>query len=596
MAFLALYRKFRPNGFDGVIGQEHIIRTLTNQVMKERVGHAYLFCGARGTGKTSVAKIFARAINCLTPIAGSPCGMCETCRAFEEGTSLDIYEIDAASNNKVENIRDLKEKAQYNPVGIKYKVYIIDEAHMLTQEAFNALLKTLEEPPTHVVFILATTEPQKIPATIISRCMRFDFRLLSTEEISRHISYIYDSVGKAYDKAAVDAIARAGNGSVRDALSIADICMSYGLGKLTYEEVLAVLGASDERQIFDLIDNLFEGNTGKVLSFVNELYGYGKSVGVICRDVISQMRNVMVAKTTDGGNDILKLPKEVFERVKKSGEKFDVQLILRTIEILSEAEAALKFSNMPTVTFEIACVRACSLNSDDKTKAESLTAKMSLVDEMIKKLSSFEKIADKIPDAGNEEKARSSDSGEIKPQKDISRAKRNEEEVQTPTFSENYRDEGYPEPPPEENGYFSPSEENLKPKTALRAEKKEGVEKKPSDVSSTAEKLAEGMSVNRLWGTVLRKLRADGEVMLWVACQEMKATLKGKTLVITADEGGYKAISKLENVEILSKTVKSIGDYDVEIAKKDGLVAEDPSENDYRKLEENFADKIEYKN
>ena len=216
MSYLALYRKFRPRGFDKLVGQDAIVRTLKNQILSDKVGHAYLFCGARGTGKTSAAKIFAKAINCLSPVDGSPCGTCAVCRALAT-TNIDVVEMDAASNNKVEEIRELRENVQYPPVSCRYKVYIVDEVHMLTESAFNALLKTLEEPPAHAVFLLATTEPQKLPATILSRCMRFDFKLIETPVIAKLIAEVYDEEGKAYEKEAVMAIAKAGNGSVRDA-------------------------------------------------------------------------------------------------------------------------------------------------------------------------------------------------------------------------------------------------------------------------------------------------------------------------------------------------------------------------------------------
>ena len=245
MAYLALYRKYRPETFDKLIGQDSITKTLVNQITTDRLGHAYLFTGSRGTGKTSCAKIFSKAINCQSPINGSPCGKCLACKTLSDPSNLDISEIDAASNNGVDEMRDLREKVQYPPVSCKYKVYIIDEVHMLTGAAFNALLKTLEEPPKHAIFILATTEAHKIPATILSRCMRFDFSLISTERIARLISGIYDEIGKEYDEEAVTAIAKAGEGSIRDALSIADTALSFSQGKLSYDDVAEILGTTN---------------------------------------------------------------------------------------------------------------------------------------------------------------------------------------------------------------------------------------------------------------------------------------------------------------------------------------------------------------
>ncbi len=364
MAYLALYRRYRPTTFDKLLGQEHIINTLINQIKGDRLGHAYLFTGTRGTGKTSAAKIFAKAINCLKPVNGSPCGECSVCKALNDPSNIDVMEIDAASNNGVNEIRDLREKVQYQPVSCKYKVYIIDEVHMLTGAAFNALLKTLEEPPKHVVFILATTEVHKIPATILSRCLRFDFRLVSTETIASLISKIYDEQGKKYDKEAVYAIAKAGEGSIRDALSVADIALSYNSGTLTYEDVLNVLGSSNDDLIIKFISALIDGDSGEVLTITDNLSSLGKSMGVLIKDISSKVRDLLVVKTCSNANDILMLPENKFLQMKKTSEKCVEERLLRILEIFAEAENSLKYTNHPRIVFETAAVKAARPEND----------------------------------------------------------------------------------------------------------------------------------------------------------------------------------------------------------------------------------------
>ena len=369
MAYLALYRKYRPTTFENLIGQEHIVKTLTNQIVNDRIGHAYLFTGTRGTGKTSAAKIFAKAINCLSPINGSPCGKCEVCNMLSDPSNIDIIEIDAASNNGVNEIRDLREKVQYPPVTCKYKVYIIDEVHMLTGAAFNALLKTLEEPPKHAVFILATTEVHKIPATILSRCMRFDFRLISTEEIAKLIGVIYDEQGKKYEKEAVFAIAKAGEGSIRDALSIADIAISYNSSVLTYDNVMDVLGSSSLDLLNKFISALLSSDSGTVLQIVNELASLGKSMGVLVRDVTSIIRDILVVKTCNNANAILGLPGHKFKHLKDLADTVSEERLLRVLVVFSDAENALKFSNHPRIVFETAAVKASRPDVDYNIEA-----------------------------------------------------------------------------------------------------------------------------------------------------------------------------------------------------------------------------------
>ena len=364
MSYLALYRRYRPNDFENLIGQEHIVTTLVNQIKNDRLGHAYLFTGTRGTGKTSAAKIFSKAINCLSPVNGSPCGNCEVCKALNDPSNIDVIEIDAASNNGVNEIRELRENVQYPPVHGRYKVYIIDEVHMLTGAAFNALLKTLEEPPKHAVFILATTEAHKIPATILSRCMRFDFRLIATDRIASLISKIFDEQGKSYEKEAVFAIAKAGEGSIRDALSIADIALSHADGKLTYDQVTEILGSSNTQTVIELTSFIMTGDTGSALSKVNELSGLGKSMGVLIKDVTEVLRDLLIIKTTENSQKILSLPLTKYNLLKEISDSVNQEKILRAMEIFSETEMNLKYSFHPRVLFETAVVKASKPQTD----------------------------------------------------------------------------------------------------------------------------------------------------------------------------------------------------------------------------------------
>ncbi len=368
MAYLALYRKYRPDTFDKLIGQDGVVKTLINQIKNDRLGHAYLFTGTRGTGKTSAAKIFSKAINCQNPVNGSPCGKCASCLALSDPSNIDVLEIDAASNNGVNEIRDLREKVQFPPVSCRYKVYIIDEVHMLTGAAFNALLKTLEEPPKHAVFILATTEVHKIPATILSRCMRFDFKLIPTETICELICKIYDEQGKKYQKEAVFAIAKAGDGSIRDALSVADMALSYSDGELTYNDVMNVLGATNEDILLAFISKVLFNDVGGAISVVDKLSTLGKSIGVLTKDVISTLRDLVVVKICENANDILNLPKDKFEVLYNVAEQTNTDRLLRLLEIFAEVEGNLRYSINPRTVFETATVKAsrpdCDYNVD----------------------------------------------------------------------------------------------------------------------------------------------------------------------------------------------------------------------------------------
>ena len=279
MSYTALYRKFRPSEFEDVKGQDAIVTTLKNQIQTDRIGHAYLFCGTRGTGKTTVAKIFAKAVNCQHPVEGSPCGQCDMCRSIAAGTSMNVIEIDAASNNGVDNIREIREEVAYRPTEGRYKVYIIDEVHMLSIGAFNALLKTLEEPPEYVIFILATTEAHKIPVTILSRCQRYDFKRISIETISGRLRELIEKENLDVEDKAVRYIARMADGSMRDALSLLDQCTAFYIGqRLTYDNVLEVLGAVDADVFSRLLRELLERDVKKVIETVDELVMQGREL------------------------------------------------------------------------------------------------------------------------------------------------------------------------------------------------------------------------------------------------------------------------------------------------------------------------------
>ena len=393
MSYTALYRKFRPTVFEDVKGQDPIVATLRNQIVADRIGHAYLFCGTRGTGKTSVAKIFAKAVNCLTPENGSPCGHCEMCQGIASGSVMNVIEIDAASNNGVDNIREIREEVAYSPARGRFKVYIIDEVHMLSTGAFNALLKTLEEPPPYVIFILATTEVHKIPITILSRCQQYDFRRIAIEDLAARIHQLLTAEQVEAEEKAVRYIAKVADGSMRDALSLLDQCIAFYYGKkLTYEQVLEVLGAVDTDTYSLLLEQIIQRDVGGVLAIVEELIMAGRELSQLVQDFIWYLRNLLLVKASASIKnetsskqlaEVLEVTEEHRVKLETEATQVEMNQIIWFINVLSEVSNQLRFATQKRVLLEVALIKLCRPAME--TSQEALFERIRVVEDNLEK-------------------------------------------------------------------------------------------------------------------------------------------------------------------------------------------------------------------
>lgn len=641
MAYLALYRRFRPATLDEVVRQEHIVTVLKNQIETGRIGHAYLFCGPRGTGKTSIAKIFAAAINCESPVNGSPCGKCAACRALADPSNLDISEIDAASNNGVDEMRDLREKVQYPPVAGKYKVYIVDEVHMLSTGAFNALLKTLEEPPAHAVFILATTESQKIPATILSRCMRFDFKLIPQADLEERLKAVLKEIGKPYEEEAIAAIARAGAGSVRDMLSLADTCVSYSTGKLTYEDVTAVLGTAEFGVMSELCRAMLAGDAGAAFEKTEEILAEGKSVGMLLKDVMNFFNACAVAKMCRDAERILALPKDMFALVSAAAKETDGHRLLRATEIFAATEGELRYSVSPRIVFETAVLKASMPQAD--YDIESLISRIAALEKRLEEGNFSSCTSARRESAGTEENF-SKEAPMVGSAVKETASEFEKSTVKKAAAYDEYGGAGFDEvPPPDEdvtggNVYFDPGFLPVEPKergtrtpakaparteeSAFRSERsaslpaqgfKEETAPRTSDAPRAVgrtETAAPAVGAERpavranavpgdaraTFGGFLRALRKTARSgVLFTLCMDLDSAYEdGKFVLYTESETIYASLTKEEHRTLIARAFEAIGltDFEIRLRGKKG----DEFNRSLNELKEKFSDvKIEIK-
>ena len=593
MAYQALYRTFRPKTLDDVVRQEHVVTILKHQIETGKVGHAYLFCGPRGTGKTSIAKIFAAAINCESPVNGSACGKCSTCRALAEKGNLDISEIDAASNNGVDEMRELREKVQYPPVAGRYKVYIVDEVHMLSPGAFNALLKTLEEPPAHAVFILATTEAQKIPATILSRCTRFDFKLIPLQDLENRLKYVLKTIGKDYEEEAVAALARAGAGSMRDMLSLADPCVSYSEGKLTYADVTAVLGTADFSSTAELCAAILKGDGGEALEKCEDILAEGKSVALLIKDALQFLNGCAVAKTCAHGEKLLLLPADRYALLKSTADLAENRVLVRALEILAQAESDCRYTTTPKITLETAVLKAAFVKED-----EDITALLQRVQVLEDALSDLQSGAVSLPAAAQtssslaaqeysvptrqpQEKARKQTGGEFPEEAPLDE---NETGGNLYLDSDYVRADKARQAKKAQTAYEATSSAQPgmfdTPFAAVQsAAPQAGL--KPTNAAAGDAKVA--------FGKFLRALRAVGNGVLFTICMDMESDFDGDTFVLyTTKETLLNTLKRETNFPVVQNALNKIGitDFDLRLKSKE----KDNTNKAIDEIKEKFAD------
>jgi len=528
VAYQAIYRRWRPLVFDDVVGQKHITTTLKNQIMNSSCAHAYLFCGTRGTGKTSTAKILARAVNCLNPQEGNPCNECEVCKGLLDESILDVIELDGASKNKVENIREIIDDVMFLPSVARKKVYIIDEVHMVTQQAFNALLKTLEEPPSHVMFILATTELNKVPITVLSRCQQFDFRRITNSDIAGRMGEILTSDGFTYEDSALSLIAELGDGSMRDSLSVLDKCIGATDKHLSFDTVVSVTGIADNEALYELSLAVATGDTAKALTKIDEIIEKGKELSLFAERFIKYLRDILMIKVTNKPEIFLNTSEENAQKIDKLSVEFSKERLVRAIELMSEAFSVTRASSFARTTYEMAIVKMCEPDTEDTQAA--LLDRINVLEEKLKK-------------------------GECTVVKETAKAPLQEEKPAAP------------------KEVAKPKEEKITP-----AEK---VQKPQADV-------AEG-SVAPRWAEIINHIKTHGGMPLYPHLMNVRAKeINGKLCVVFPENVAMSKsiVAKASNITLIKDAITAVTGTQMEVAcvtpKEIGDEADDP----LKKLEE----------
>lgn len=541
MSYIALYRKWRPSIFEDVVEQEHVVKTLKHSVVNDRIAHAYLFCGTRGTGKTTMAKIFSRAINCLNPKDGDPCNQCEICKGILSESILDVIEIDAASNNSVDNVREIRDEVIYAPSQAKYKVYIIDEVHMLSTGAFNALLKTLEEPPSHVVFILATTDPHKLPATILSRCQRYDFRRITVESIMGRLNKITADSGVVLQNDASRLIAKLADGALRDAISILDQCISLGSTEISYTDVLSVAGIVNDEFISNIVDAVNKKDIKEILKLVEGLVLEGKDITQFVADLVYYFRNLLLCKLSDNVSELIEASPETLKIMKTQVSFFQHEELMFIIKDLSAMESSLKWASHPRILLEVSLI----------------------------------KLSDR---------SFSTNSGEL-----AARVTSLENKLSTGNFSINQENKAKPRTEEPSTNYHAKDSKPLEKSSASDV-------KAPEMIASTADTLKD-------WDSILIGLRNCGRVLLYTNLIGSKAIeLDSKFIGIVFGSGNnFKKmlVSKTENLEVVEAAVskklgreikiKCLSDGDLQDSKK---AASDPMDDAFMEKAKQISDKF----